>query len=275
MSDDLLTIEAEAAPAKVTSGMIRAGLRSSYAAPGYQVFYEVGDNTGSRVQRHADAVVVGIWPSTGHVLHGIEIKVSRADWANEMKDPTKSWAVMRYCHRWSLVTPPGLVRVDELPDNWGLMTFDGRTMRAVKQAPKLTPEPLTAGFVAALVRRAGERDGAVIAGAVEKARLEWKADLERRKVAQPLNKYEIDDLKRRAADAEAMVAKLKTALPDLNAYNVDQYAAAIKAAQKAGLGGHYNGIVGLLNTMDQASARIRDHYAAAGFELPSKSPEAS
>lgn len=266
---DLLT-PTEETKAKVTSGMIKAGLRSTYAAPGYQVFYEVGDDTGTRVRRHADAVVVGIWPSTGHVLHGIEIKVSRADWANEMKDPTKSWAVMRYCHRWSLITPPGLVRSDELPDNWGLMTFDGKTMRTVKQAPKLSPEPLTAGFVAALVRRAGEQDGAVIAGAVEKARTEWQAAIDRRREQQPLSKWEIEQLQRRASDAEAMVAKLKEAVPDLNAYNVDQYAAAIKAAQKAGIAGHYGGIVGLLNTMEQASARIRDHYSAAGFELPGK-----
>lgn len=274
---DLLTLatEAETAKPKVTSGVLKAGLRSSFAAPGYQVFYEVGDNTGNRVNRHADAVVVGIWPSTGHVLHGIEIKVSRADWANEMKDPTKSWAVMKYCHRWSLLTPPGLVRVDELPDNWGLMTFDGKTMRTVKQAPKLEAERLTAGFVAALVRRAGEQDNSVIAGAVEKARLEWTADMERRKREQPISSWEAGQLKNRAEAAEAMVSKLKTAIPDLNKYNVDQYAAAIRAAHKAGLAGHYGGVVGLLNTMETMSTRIREHYSAAGFEFPSKDDAAA
>lgn len=252
---------------KVTSGMIAAGLRSAFPAPGYQVFYEVGDNTGVRVKRHADAVVVGIWPSTGHVVHGIEIKVSRADWTKEMKDPTKSWAVMKYCDRWSLVTPPGLVRGDELPANWGFMTFDGKSMRTVKQPPKLAPEPLTPGFVAALVRRAGEVDGAVIAGAVEKARLEWVANLERKKAQQPLSKWEIEQLQRRAADAEAMVAKLRDVLPDLNPYNVEQYVTAIRAIQRSGLGGHYDSVVGLLNSMDVLSKRIREHYVSAGFEL--------
>jgi hypothetical protein len=97
----------------------------------------VGNDTGARVRRHADAVSIGIWPSTGHRIHGFEVKVSRADFANEMKNGAKAEAIMQFCHHWSLATPPGLVRVDELPPTWGLVTFDGKTLRTVKQAPRL------------------------------------------------------------------------------------------------------------------------------------------
>lgn len=270
MIGDLLTPAEPAPQRKITSAEIKIGLRASFPAPGWRLFYEVGNDTGTRVSRHADAVAIGIWPSTGHTVHGFEIKVSRADWANEMKDPAKSWSVMQFCHRWSLVTPPGLVRVDELPDNWGLITFDGRAMRTVKQAPRLTPEALTPGFVAALVRRAGEEDSAVILAAVAKAKAEWEANAIRLRRESPLTAYEARDLKRRAEEAEATVAKLKQALPDLNAYNVDGHVAAINAARRAGLGGHHDGIVRLLGTMEVMAASIRKHYAAAGFDLPEK-----
>jgi hypothetical protein len=66
---DLLTVAAEPeAPApenKVTSADIKIGLRTSLAK-GYQVFFEVGNDTGTKVTRHADAVAIGIWPSTGY-----------------------------------------------------------------------------------------------------------------------------------------------------------------------------------------------------------------
>lgn len=258
---------------KVTSADIKMALRKTFAAPGWQVFYEVGDDTGSRVRRHADAVAVGIWPSTGHGIYGFEIKVSRADWANEMKDPTKSWAIMQYCHRWGLVTPPGLVKADELPDNWGLMTFDGKSMRTVKQAPKLTPVPLTPGFVAAIVRRAGERDDAVIASAEERGRALERERMERMRAEQPITAWEANNLKRRVEEAEATVAKIKEVLPDLSTYNIDQYAHAIKAVRGAGISGHYNGIVGLLNTLESSAKRLREHYVEAGFSLPERGVE--
>lgn len=257
---------------KVTAAAIKVGLRTSFGTDGHRVFFEVGDDTGTRVRRHADAVAIGIWPSTGHQIHGFEIKVSRGDFLAEMKSPEKSQPVFRYCHRWSLVTPPGLVKVSELPPNWGLMTFDGKTMRTVQQAPRLTPEPPTSGFMAALVRRAGDMDSEIILAAVKKARGDWEADMERRRKEQPLTKWEVDSLKSRVDEAERVVAKIKEVLPDLNVYNIDQYTAAIKAAQKAGLSGQYNNIVGLLNTMEGACASIRNHYNAAGFDLPTKEP---
>ena len=166
--------QGEAPEKKLTSNDLKVGLRTS-RGEGYQVFFEVGNDTGTKVTRHADAVAIGIWPSTGHQIHGYEIKVSRGDFLNEMKNPQKAWPVMRFCHRWSLLTPPGLIKVDELPPNWGLQTYDGRVMRTVKQAPMLQPEALSGGFVAAMVRRAGEQDAGLIHAAVQKALIENKA----------------------------------------------------------------------------------------------------
>ncbi len=147
---------------------------------------------------------MGIWPSNGHMIHGFEIKVSRGDFLSEMKDPTKSQAVFKFCNRWSVVTPTGLIKAEELPQTWGWMTFDGRSMRTVKQAPALSPEPLTAGFVAAMLRRSGEADAGLIAAAV-------RAETERL-VKERENAVEraVNDYKRRSATkAERGVKRLE------------------------------------------------------------------
>jgi len=221
---------------KITSSDIKLGIRSSRGA-GYQTFFEVGNDTGARVSRHADAVSIGIWPSTGHQVHGFEVKISRTDFLNEMKDPAKSQAIFRYCHRWSLATPPGLVKVDELPPNWGLVTWDGGTLRTVKQAPLLTPEPLSPGFVAALVRRAGEADAALIGAAVEKAKKEWR---------EQAAKLHDQELKRRrqgnSAEAQralSIVEKLQADLGTdyIHAFEVPEIVAALKIVRKMRLAG--------------------------------------
>lgn len=252
---------------KLTSADIKVGLATAFPAPGWRVFYEVGNDTGSKVRRHADAVAIGIWPSSGHKIHGFEIKVSRADFKSEMKDPTKAWPVMQHCHHWSLVTPPGLVKLDELPDNWGLLTYDGKCVRTVRTAPKLAPEALSAGFVAALVRRAGEQDSDILAAAVHKAKLEWQAAADKRGTR--LDDWQVHELKRKAEEAGAVMARLRELFPDANEWNVEGIVAAVKAVRKAGLG-HYDSVSKLATQMESAAKRIRDAYVGAGFELPNQ-----
>lgn len=89
--------------------------------------------------------------SSSQALHGHEVKVSRSDWLAELKDPTKSDRVKKYCMHWWLVVPDAsIVKPGELPDDWGLMVISGKGLRAHKKAPLLTPEPLTLDFVAGL-----------------------------------------------------------------------------------------------------------------------------
>lgn len=86
------------------------------------------------------------------VLHGHEVKVSRADWLTELRDPTKAEAWRRYCDRWWLVAPRDVVRGD-LPDGWGHLAPDARgRLRVVVQAPLLTPEPMPVHVRAQVMR---------------------------------------------------------------------------------------------------------------------------
>ena len=112
---------------------------------------------GPRTMRTADFIAQDTWEAQGLLLHGHEVKVSRADWLTELADPSKADATKRFCNRWWLVVPDrGIVR-DDLPDDWGLLAFgrDGK-LRIVRRAPALDPEPHPPTFRAALLRAAAK-----------------------------------------------------------------------------------------------------------------------
>ena len=129
-------------------------LRARFKSPEYAYLTEVASNTGAGQQRWADAVIMGLWPSRGVDLHGVEIKVSRSDWMQEKKNPEKADRIARYCDRWWLaVANDDIVRDGELPENWGLMVARGTKIIIAKDAPKLTPQPMDRTFLAALMRK--------------------------------------------------------------------------------------------------------------------------
>lgn len=145
------------ADAPISAADIRRALLKRYPTPGWRVFFEVANATGSRGERRIDALALGIWPSTGHEIIGIEIKVSKSDFARELADPSKSQALMRYCTRWQIACPAGLLSADDLPANWGLISLRAAgVFSVVKKPPLLKPEGLDAGFMMAILR--GERD---------------------------------------------------------------------------------------------------------------------
>lgn len=108
--------------------------------------------------RTADALVIDLWPSSGHVIHGFEVKVSRSDWLTELKDPEKAEAFKRYCDHWWLVVPDAAIVRDDLPDGWGLLVAGTSGLRQRTRAPRLdrTPMPheMTASWLRATARTA-------------------------------------------------------------------------------------------------------------------------
>ena len=86
-------------------------------------------------------------------LHGHEVKVSRSDWLAELADPSKAEAWKRYCDRWWLVAPAGVVRDRELPQGWGLLVPSAKGLRAAVMAPLLDPVPLNDRTRASVMRR--------------------------------------------------------------------------------------------------------------------------
>lgn len=94
--------------------------------PGYVFLDECGINgsTGRRV----DAVAVGFTSTSGRLLVGHELKVSRADWRHELDQSGKADVWADNCHAWYVVAPStDIVPVEEVPHGWGLMIPSPRT----------------------------------------------------------------------------------------------------------------------------------------------------
>ncbi len=129
-------------------------IRKRHPSPSWIVVEELGNATGSYVNRHADAVAIGLWPSHGHELHGFEIKASRSDLKREFDDPSKADAVGKFCDFWWLVVTD-LKILDGLavPIAWGVLYPKGKVLRIHQKAPKRDATAITRGFSAALIRK--------------------------------------------------------------------------------------------------------------------------
>jgi len=170
--------------ARYTAAQVRTALMGRYRAPEWAIFFEVPDSTGASASRSADAIAMSLYPSRGLRMHGFEIKVSRADWLHELKQPEKSVALQRYCDHWWIVTPADIVKEGELPPTWGHLILKGNGFNCVAKAPTLDRDPWSPGFIAAMLRRAHEareraiREGVDTAMVTERAAI--TAEVEKR-----------------------------------------------------------------------------------------------
>jgi hypothetical protein len=174
MSEALFEVATEPEPEVVTRKWTERDVldlihaRYTKMAPGNGPRYVVAEHVrnycgfaGYRTQkplRTADALVVDLWPSSGHVIHGFEVKVSRSDWLTELKDPEKAEAFKPYCDYWWLVTPTADIVRDDLPAGWGHMavtgsgTIGGPALRARVTAPRLARVPMPFEMTASWLR---------------------------------------------------------------------------------------------------------------------------
>jgi hypothetical protein len=103
---------------------------------------EVGVNGGFKLpQTRADAIYVGFTSRQGRRLEGFEVKISRSDWLHELAQPEKGAFWQDSCHRWWVVTIPGVVLEAELPEGWGLLVMSGRGLRPHVAATTRDVEP--------------------------------------------------------------------------------------------------------------------------------------
>jgi hypothetical protein len=204
---------------------VHSALAKRYTAPQWALAFEVADSTGYGKSRSADAVAMGLWPSRGLEVHGIEIKVSRADWLRELRDPAKSAPIQRYCDRWWLaVASADIVQEGELPVTWGLLVLQkGGKLLAKVEAPELTPEPLSRGFAASMIRAFSEN----VTPTREVARMVNERVEEIRKRDADAAKATLAAMERRLADTERMVQEFERA----SGVRLDQWTGGTKIGE--------------------------------------------
>ncbi len=138
---------------------IHQAIAARFAPPEWLTLFEVHDAAGFEMRYRADAVAVNLYPSRGLEIHGLEVKVSRADWLRELKDPEKAIGVSRFCDRWWLAIPDiAIIHPFEVPANWGILVLGEGRLKVVRGAELLGTQrgidrPWR-GFLASLLRNA-------------------------------------------------------------------------------------------------------------------------
>lgn len=135
-------------------------LLKKFPANEYALMAEVRDAAGFGASRSADFLVMGLWPSRGLDMIGIERKSYRGDWIKELKTPEKAENIYQYCDRWYLLTDnENVAKIEEIPINWGWMHIDiNGKLKVFKEAPKINPVPISKSFLACLLKRAASKE---------------------------------------------------------------------------------------------------------------------
>jgi hypothetical protein len=141
---------------KLNAKVITELLKIKHEGPQWARFVELNQGTGGRMGRRIDFYAMNVWPSNGYHRVAYEIKLSRADYTNEINDPTKREFAEKVANECYFVTPPGLVRPDELPEWWGLyeVVANGLRRKVIGKQRKVEDPPLA--FVASLARCSSE-----------------------------------------------------------------------------------------------------------------------
>lgn len=242
---------------------IKAALRARFCAPEWAIMFEVGDGTGMNQRRWADAVAMNLWPSRGLEIHGFEVKASRSDWLRELKNPAKAESIQRYCDRWWIVAPPGVVKDGELPPTWGLYEAKDGKIKQTVAAPVLNTQPVDRGFVAAMLRRASEVDHGEVRAAVDAQVAAARANDEKRIEREIASRTRNHEEMRKAIDEIEQVSGVK-----IKAWSSSkEIGRAVKLVLDTGALQTYGGIQWLRN---QIASTLQD-FDKALASIPSPS----
>jgi hypothetical protein len=142
---------------RTSTGLLNIIQGARHTGSDWAFFRELADGTGAQAGRRIDAWAMNLWPSKGYRTVAYEAKVSRADFARELADPTKRGAAEAVASECWFLTPAGLVRPDEVPEGWGLVEVredDSLVNRKLPLQRKVEPPSLA--FFAAVARRSAD-----------------------------------------------------------------------------------------------------------------------
>jgi len=252
----------------VSTEALRVAMTRQWKAPVHAIMWEVGDATGARHTRLADAVIMGLWPSRGIDLEGVEIKTHRSDWLRELANPAKAEQIARYCDFWWVHASPDVVRPEELPAGWGLRIYDGRIWTTPVPAARRQPEAMTREFLAALLRRSDQQNEKQAKQLVDDVLAKERATIEQR------IENQVQERSRRSASLASVADEFEKAtglsIAELSKYGTATYAARMTAAlMKQDLHNPYSGLEYLVKQLRQTADAAADAMKEIGLDPPS------
>lgn len=142
---------AKAEPAALSARDLLDAVRARYAPPEWHCEDEV-----TLAGRRLDVVALNMWGARKHTVVGFEIKASRGDWMRELTAFQKAEQWIAVCDSFYVVTPPKIIRSDELPEGWGHLELCGSRMftrRIAERRDSSTtfPREVAARFISRLV----------------------------------------------------------------------------------------------------------------------------
>lgn len=159
-----------------TTGRIKDHLIQRYKE---EFFITEFRDSPSSYNHRIDGLLINLHPSRSIFIEAFEIKASRKDWLNELKYPSKSDKIVSHCDKMWLVTVDGIVKLDEIPENWGLKILKGKRLVVLKEAPLLNPL-YDRDFIITLGQYVKQEFNRSISSAQAKAYNEAKIDIEKK-----------------------------------------------------------------------------------------------
>jgi hypothetical protein len=108
----------------ISTEQIRQALDHQYR--GEWVFIdELRNGTGytDAANGYMDGFAINTYPSKRFHRIAFEIKISRSDFTREIRKPLKRKVALLYSNQFYFVTPPGLLKAEDLPPEAGLMEW--------------------------------------------------------------------------------------------------------------------------------------------------------
>jgi len=254
------------------SGVFEA-LEAHYCgAEKWVIVPQIPDATSFNKCRTCDAMAFHCWRSEGIAVHGFEIKVSRADWLNELQKPEKSEGFIKRSHYWWIAAPENIVKLEELPATWGLRvvsknedgTYSSRVKRPATYNANATWD---VHFIVALARACYQKspdrqvDQKMVSEAFERGRQAGMAEANVRRPGELTRSLtEVSRLRDKIAEFEA---KSGIDMSSWNGGNLAKHLAAIKR-----LGNPYNGMRRLEESLEGLGDALRQLALPPGERDP-------
>ncbi len=264
-----LPLEDETKSKPFTTGDVNQMLWNKFTEKGEHVFlFDVPNVVGLRQERRCDGVAIGMWESTGRLIQGFEVKVSRSDWLREVKDVTKADHFIEQCDRWWLVTGDiSVAKPEEIPEAWGWMNATKTGLRIQRPARLLREkEPhIKRGWAFALIRRAAER-GDINAPEVQAILRKHREEQDRRAKEQidraiASSAPKLLALQKKVEELES-VSGMK--LEDWRLGNVGKLARKLNAISEDNYSSFTRLLQGQLKSLDRLSKETRECLEACG-----------